>query len=298
VNFKLKKIFQKRYYLISWFKILSQKLMLDILGSGEKILITSIPKSGTHLLEKVFAEFLNYEKFGDGINRLYSINSEGRFSETKKRLSWLPRSAFISSHMFFDDELYQVIINKNIKVILSVRDPRDLVLSAANYIKEEAHPYSPHFRGTSLEEVINQVIIGIDGPLYVHKPKKLKSPIFKDYKHNLQGGIFETCQRFLRWEGVGQALRINFEDLVGSKGGGCDEKQKETILRISEFCSVQLLDIDLDNIKNNLFGESSTFRKGQIGSWKKVFTDENIKIFKECSGDLLVKMGYELDNNW
>jgi hypothetical protein len=286
VNFKLKQIFQKRYYLNTWFKLLSQKLILDILGSGEKILITSIPKSGTHMLEKMFVEFLNYEKFGDGINRLYSINSEGCFSETKKRLSWLPRSAFISSHMFFDDELYQAITNKNIKVILSVRDPRDLVLSAANYIKEEAHPYSPHFRDLSLEKVINHVIMGVNGPLYMHKPKKPKSPVFKNYNHNLQGGIFETCQRFLRWEGVGQALRINFEDLVGSKGGSCDEKQKETILRIAEFCSVQLLDTDLDNIKNNLFGGSSTFRKGKIGSWKKVFTDENIKIFKEYSGDL------------
>jgi hypothetical protein len=44
--------------------------------------------------------------------------------------------------------------------------------------------------------------------------------------------------------------------------------------------------------------KSPTFRSGKTGEWKKHFTDEHKKIFKEVAGDLLVKLGYEKDNNW
>ena len=50
---------------------------------------------------------------------------------------------------------------------------------------------------------------------------------------------------------------------------------------------------DIDGIGINLL--LSEVRKKNIRNFI-LFT--NIKIFKECSGDLLVKMGYELDNNW
>jgi sulfotransferase 6B1 len=41
--------------------------------------------------------------------------------------------------------------------------------------------------------------------------------------------------------------------------------------------------------------KSPTFRSGKTGEWKKHFTDEHKKIFKEVAGDLLL-LGYEKDN--
>ena len=43
---------------------------------------------------------------------------------------------------------------------------------------------------------------------------------------------------------------------------------------------------------------SPTFRSGKTGEWKKHFTGEHKKLFKDVAGDLLVKLGYEKDNNW
>jgi hypothetical protein len=43
---------------------------------------------------------------------------------------------------------------------------------------------------------------------------------------------------------------------------------------------------------------SGTFRKGQPGAWKESFTPENAKNFKRIAGDLLVRLGYEQDDNW
>ena len=45
-------------------------------------------------------------------------------------------------------------------------------------------------------------------------------------------------------------------------------------------------------------GKSPTFRSGKTGEWKKHFTDEHKRIFKDVAEDLLVKLGYEKDENW
>ncbi len=44
--------------------------------------------------------------------------------------------------------------------------------------------------------------------------------------------------------------------------------------------------------------KSPTFRSGKTGEWKNHFTDEHKKIFKDVAGDLLIKLGYEKDNDW
>ena len=77
-----------------------------------KVLITSVPKSGTHLVTKLFTDFFNYEKFGDGVNRMYCVNTEGCFNEIRRRISWLPRMSFIAGHIFFDSELNKSILEK------------------------------------------------------------------------------------------------------------------------------------------------------------------------------------------
>ena len=51
-------------------------------------------------------------------------------------------------------------------------------------------------------------------------------------------------------------------------------------------------------IANQLFGGTATFRKGQIGAWKKEFTQEQKELFKEHAGQLLIDLGYEKDYNW
>ena len=44
--------------------------------------------------------------------------------------------------------------------------------------------------------------------------------------------------------------------------------------------------------------KSPTFRSGKTGEWKKHFTEEHKKLFKEVAGDLLVRLGYEENNGW
>ena len=44
--------------------------------------------------------------------------------------------------------------------------------------------------------------------------------------------------------------------------------------------------------------KSPTFRKGKTGGWRNHFSDEHKQIFKDITGDLLIELGYETDNDW
>jgi hypothetical protein len=43
---------------------------------------------------------------------------------------------------------------------------------------------------------------------------------------------------------------------------------------------------------------SSFYRKGVAGDWKKYFTEEDRRVFKEEAGELLIRLGYEEDLDW
>lgn len=45
-------------------------------------------------------------------------------------------------------------------------------------------------------------------------------------------------------------------------------------------------------------GIASFLPKGQAGNWRRLFTEKDKALFKEIAGDVLVKWGYEKDNNW
>jgi hypothetical protein len=44
--------------------------------------------------------------------------------------------------------------------------------------------------------------------------------------------------------------------------------------------------------------KSHTFRSGKTGGWKEHFTEEHKRLFKDVTGDLLVRLGYEESDDW
>jgi len=112
---------------------------------------------------------------------------------------------------------------------------------------------------------------------------------------------------FARWEGWlndRKTLSLRFEDLVGERGGGSEGRRLEVIERILADIGVKTDGVDLRGEYGSRCmnpEESHTFRKGQkggVGAWKSIFTDEHKDIFKEVTGDLLIRLGYEKDMNW
>ena len=96
---------------------------------------------------------------------------------------------------------------------------------------------------------------------------------------------------------------LKYEDLL--------ERPEEEIRRLLDFLGADAEEKTVkDCIKAASFealssgrqrGEedsTSFFRKGVAGDWRRVFTEEDRKIFKEEAGELLIELGYEKDYSW
>jgi hypothetical protein len=50
--------------------------------------------------------------------------------------------------------------------------------------------------------------------------------------------------------------------------------------------------------KNGVEDKNSFYRKGVVGDWKNYMNKENVELFKKYSGESLILLGYEKDDNW
>lgn len=246
-------------------------LLVFLVKINNTVLLISIPKSGTHLLFKTIKNITHQDIVFE--NSMKSCKNHNLFNISVEDLdlcTTVHASLPLHSHLTYKKEYEQLLLKKKAVVLFNIRDPRDQAVSLAHWQKD-LPPHFPHAIGLPFNEVLTKVIINIE----------------------------RSYSNWLPWMNYPYALTVRFEDLVGTLGGGNNEKQLETIKAIARHVSVDLSDERADEIAKDLFGiTKQTFRKGQIGSWKKEFTPEQKELFKIYGGELLVKLGYEKDLNW
>ena len=157
-----------------------------------------------------------------------------------------------ASHMLFTPAGAAVFAELGMKVILIVRDPRDWVYSVARKIAENPEPLG-RTKDTTLTQHIEESITGFPasgtvGRLSAH----------------------ERYRRMADWQTEPFVLTIRFEDLVGARGGGSDARASECLEQIADHIAVPLTAQMKQHVLDNLFGDTKTFRKGQIGTWREV----------------------------
>ena len=106
-----------------------------------------------------------------------------------------------------------------------------------------------------------------------------------------------------RYEGVFEwlahkfVLCLRFEDLINNRDATLNamlDEVEKTGYKIPTPRSDALAAL-VDAIQPK---KSHTFRAGQTGGWTKYFSAEHKKLFKEVAGDLVVRLGYEKNNDW
>jgi hypothetical protein len=90
---------------------------------------------------------------------------------------------------------------------------------------------------------------------------------------------------------------VKFEDLVGIKGGGSAEAQREAVERVGRHLGIGVGQERMRAVEEGLFGVGRTFRKGQIGGWREEFSSEHERAVEGVVGPLLVELGYEAPPN-
>jgi sulfotransferase 6B1 len=168
------------------------------------------------------------------------------------------------------------------RVVCILRDPRDVAVSQMHHIKQR----NEHFAHEAF----------------------LKLP--SDHErllHSIRGGelggrrlqsLDERYRQFLGWQDADNAMMVKFEDLVGPRGGGSAEAQRRTVEQVARHVGLEPDERLMRTVEENIFGESKTFRKGQIGGWREEFSEEHARAAREIAGPLLVELGYEAGPGW
>lgn len=236
---------------------------------SKKILIVSIQKSGTHLIQNVMKE-AGFEGIGVGKNaKMTDFNG-------------LKDNQFLWSHFVPSDEIQMALEkgNESVYIIFNFRDPRDVLVSWFYWL----HPNSDksmHLHQNYMKKVYSHFTD--DELLYIF----IRNDKFREVEYNPIEHF--RLSRALYFHP--KVLNVRFEDIVGSNGGGSDDLQKKTIENIFNYLKIK--NIDVDKIAKNSFDKTSeTFRKGKIGSYKKVLSPMQIKLFDELHGDIIKQYGY------
>jgi hypothetical protein len=101
---------------------------------------------------------------------------------------------------------------------------------------------------------------------------------------------------YIGWLEQPLVMKVHFEDLIHDRAGTLDRISDHFLARVPLRMDRSLLLRSLEASINP--SKSPTFRSGNTGEWKKYFTDEHKSIFKDVAGDLLVRLGYETNNDW
>lgn len=257
--------------------ILSSELSIEI--QPKKNFLLTIPKSGTHLLAKA-VKLITGAEFQYLWPPEFELNSL-IIKPQPQTDQYIWRHLIPQFHYLKDDFLY--------KKILLIRDPRDILVSQVNHIIKRGRMKLPvwwevpedfveKFMELTFSEQLNAVI---EFPTAYH-------------------GIESFLHRTMIWmrQPNPTVLVVRFEDLVGPKGGGDSELQKKTLQEIARHLGYELSPESINDVADNLFGDTETFREGKIGSWQDNFCNNNKRLFKKIMGDYLIELGYEKDNNW
>jgi len=274
---------------------------LSVPQDGWPILLgVSFPKSGTHLLDQIL---LGFSKVAPFSRRLHSFYAEyegesGRKRAPEQALAWLdslgPRD-IASAHLFARPDVLARVNTPAFIPYFIFRDPRDVVVSHVFYVTDMEARHVHHDYYASLPDFDSRLKVSILGrPDSDARPERSRRVEFPD--------IAERFAPYLGWLEQLSVMKIYFEDLINDRAATLNRILDHFLARVPlhllspKGAPRQLI---LDALESSINpGKSPTFRSGRTGEWKKHFTEEHKRTFKDVAGDLLIKLGYEKDNDW
>jgi hypothetical protein len=246
----------------------------------------SFPKSGTHLLDQILLGFANVAPYG---KRLHSFYAEYEGESGVKRapqqsIHWLDSLGscdVASAHLFARSEAVVRVASSKFIPYFIFRDPRDVVVSHVFYVTEMESRHVHHAYYQSLPDFDARLKISILG----RSDSKVEFP-----------NIAERFTSYLDWLNHPEVLAIHFESLINDRVQTLTGIMDHFLAQVPLQTPRQLILGSLESAINPT--KSPTFRTGKTGEWKKYFKDEHKKIFKDAAGNLLIRLGYEKDNDW
>lgn len=278
-----------------WLKIVrwrTRRMLAAARWGADKLALTpavfgnAMPKSGSHLINQVLqglTEFGPFVKSGfPPVNRAEN-NQQLTDRAILEKLSQMLPGDIGYGYLAASEKFIKVLNRPGVGSIFVYRDPRDMIVSHVFYATEmfEDHGMHQYYTEnlTTMEDRINAAIGGVNEAGIELKGVRAR---YEGYMGWLQQpGIL--CLRF-------ENIRLTPENAFGQILDYLESKGYQA--EIDRHEAVKILGSSIQPKK------SGTFRKGQPGNWREHFTQKNIDFFKEYTGDLLIDLGYEENNDW
>jgi len=246
----------------------------------------SKPKSGSHLLLQIlngFTQIMPYKYVeADPVRTIEKKGRRKTEAEILKELKRIPQGAIGWGYIEVSPENISFLCKPDRVNYFIYRDPRDMLVSQVFFATNMNEEHGMHEYYKSLPdfgERLKVAITGIDqGGLYMVSVKQRYASVFE-------------------WLEQPNVMCIRFEDLINKRDTTLDvmlDEVESTGYKIPTPRE-KALSVLVEAIQPK---KSHTFRSGKTGGWREHFTEEHKKLFKDMTGDLLLKLEYEKDNDW
>ena len=243
----------------------------------KKILVNGSPKTGTTWMIRMLTSLPGYRAIG---------NFDGEIA----RYAGVQPGDVVHGHDPLTPELATLLRDNGIKVVLTLRDPRDQVVSRMYHFRRAASGrLHETFINMSNQDAIMACIEGGPG---------IRSSL----------DLVELTRSWFN-QPVDVAC-VKYEDLLSDP--------VHELSQILDFLGLQVhpnlvrLIVQRNRFERLAIGKkfwkawrvagqedpNSHFRKGIRGDWMNYFTPEHKQRFKEVAGSALIELGYESDFSW
>lgn len=246
----------------------------------------SKPKSGSHLLLQIlngFTQIMPY-KYVDA-DPVRTIRYEGGRRSAEEILADLrsiPDGVIGWGYVDATPENASFLTSAGRVNYFIYRDPRDMLVSQVFFATDMHEGHGMHEYYNSLPDFGARLKVAITG---IDRDGLKMVSVKQRYE-----GVFQ-------WLDQKNVMCIRFEDLINNRDATLlsmlDEVEK-TGYKIPTPRE-KALTVLVEAIQP---GKSHTFRSGKTGGWVNHFSEEHKSLFKEVAGDLLVRLGYEENNDW
>lgn len=270
----------------------------------------SFPKSGTHLLTQVLHGLTHVgPAVNSGLPAIVTYQgdtgSQRHPEEILRDLHRLLPGDIGYGHLHALPEIVSFLSSQGVATYFLLRDPRDVVVSHVHYITDMEPDHVLHgYYTQQLSTFDERLRVSIQG-----LPESVTQEIIQTASIHSSAPSFsfpDIRARFAPYLGwlecpsevpFRDILTIRYEQFLVDQAGTVGQVLDHAARR--GFPSSMERNNAIQTIITHLNPQRSpTFREGKTGGWRKAFSDENIQLFKETSGDLLVRLGYETSQDW
>jgi hypothetical protein len=251
--------------------------------AAPKILVNGVPKTGTTWLARLLSTMPGQRRIGD-------------FEFDIQRYWEVEPGDVVHGHDRYSKELHRILRETGIKTVVTMRDPRDQVVSHMFHVRRlESHPWNQRVVDLSEDDALMLCIEGREGST----ADTFFGGVGFWAKFNREWSTQCPEVHFVRYEDFLARPAEELGGLTRELGFEAGPGLIEAVVERNSFDRLIVGKKIWKQTRARGQGDAKSFyRKGVAGDWKEHFKPHHVERFKELGGDYLIEWGYEKDYDW